>query len=144
MLNRKKLKIEIGREPIIGITFSCFDLFHPGHVAMLQEAKEQCDYLIVGLLSDPTISRPETKAKPIQTMFERWLQVASCRFVDEIIPWQIEEEICDIVLTIRPDIRIVGEEYRDKNFTGKDLCPIYYNSRKHSFSSTELRTRLKV
>lgn len=143
MLNRKELAQRLNRAPIIGFTCSTFDLFHPGHVAMLQEAKEQCDYLIVGLLSDPTIDRPQTKNKPVQTMFERWLQVAACRFVDEVVPFQTEAEICDIILTLKPDIRIVGEEYRDIDFTGKNLCPVYFNSRKHSFSSTNLRQRIK-
>jgi glycerol-3-phosphate cytidylyltransferase len=144
MLNRKLLEEKLGRKPVIGFTCSTFDLFHPGHVAMLQEAKEQCDYLLVGLLSDPTIDRPDTKNKPVQTMFERWLQVAACKFVDEVVPFQTEAEICDIVLTMRPDIRIVGEEYRDTDFTGRHLCPIYYNSRKHSFSSTNIRERMQA
>ncbi len=143
MLNRKNLEQLLGRKPIVGFTCSTFDLFHAGHVVMLQEAKEQCDYLIVGLLSDPTISRPTTKNKPIQSMFERYLQVFACSFVDQIIPFQTEEEICDIIKTFNPDIRIVGEEYEGKDFTGKDLCPIYYNKRRHSFSSTELRNRIK-
>jgi len=143
MLNRKLLAEKLGRVPVIGFTCSTFDLFHPGHVAMLQEAKEQCDYLIVGLLSDPTNDRPGVKNKPVQSMFERWLQVASCVFVDEVIPFQTEAEICDIILTMRPSIRIVGEEYKDTEFTGKSLCPVFYNSRKHSFSSTSIRDRVK-
>jgi glycerol-3-phosphate cytidylyltransferase len=127
----------------IGFTCSTFDLFHAGHIMMLKEAKSHCDYLIVGLQTDPTIDRPDTKNKPIQSMFERWLQVAACSFVDEVIPFATEQEICDIILTLRPDIRIVGEEYRDINFTGKGLCNVYYNERKHSFSSTSMRERIK-
>lgn len=126
---------------IVGFTCGTFDLFHAGHAAMMKEAKEQCDYLIVGLVSDPTISHPNTKNKPIQTLFERWLQVSSCKYVDQVIPLNTEEEIVEIINTLRPDVRIVGEEYRNVNFLGKELCNIYYNSRKHSFSSSELRKR---
>ena len=127
----------------IGFTCSTFDLFHAGHVAMLAEAKNQCDILYVGLLADPTIDRPDTKNKPIQTMFERYLQLDSCKYVDHIIPFQTEQEICDIILTYNFDIRIVGEEYRNVEFTGHDLCPIHYNTRRHSFSSSELRERVE-
>lgn len=141
-LNRSKLKVELGREPIIGFTCSTFDLFHAGHVVMLSEAKDMCDYLIVGLLSDPTIDRPDLKQKPVQTLFERYIQISSCKYVDEVIPFSTEQEIVDMVLTINPDIRIVGEEYRGKDHTGKDLCPIHYNKRRHSFSTTELRERV--
>ena len=126
----------------IGLTVGTFDLFHAGHVAMMREAKDHCDYLIVGLVSDPTISHPKTKNKPIQTMFERWLQVSSCRYVDLIVPINTEEEIVQIIQTLRPNIRILGEEYQDKDFLGKELCENYYNFRKHAFSSTELRTRI--
>lgn len=126
----------------IGFTCSTFDLFHAGHLVMLQEAKTLCDYLIVGLLSDPTIDRPDTKNKPVQSMFERYVQLAACRYVDEVIPFQTEQEIIDIILTIQPDIRIVGEEYKNKDHTGIGLCPIHYNSRKHSFSTTDLRKRV--
>lgn len=129
------------KKKIVGFTCGTFDLFHAGHVAMMKEAKDQCDFLVVGLVSDPTISHPKTKNKPVQTMFERWLQVSSCKYVDQIIPINTEEEIVQILQTLRPDIRIVGEEYRGVEFLGKDLCKVYYNSRKHSFSSTELRNR---
>lgn len=125
----------------IGITFSTFDLFHPGHIAMLSEAKSLCDYLIVGLLTDPTIDRPE-KNKPIQSIFERWLQVSTCQYVDDVIPFESEQDLIDIILTLNPDIRIVGEEYRDVDHTGKGLCPIHYNKRRHSFSSSSLRDRV--
>ncbi len=126
---------------VIGFTASTFDLFHAGHIVMLQEAKSKCDYLIVGLLTDPTIDRDE-KNTPIQSIFERYVQVASCRWVDEIIPFESEQDLEDMILTINPDIRIVGEEYKDKQHTGKGLSPIHYNKRRHSFSSTELRKRV--
>lgn len=142
-LDKKMLEQKLGRKPIIGFTCSTFDLFHAGHVVMLQDAKEMCDYLIVGLLSDPTIDRPETKNKPIQTMLERYIQVSSCKYVDEVIPFQTEQEIIDIILTINPDIRIVGEEYEGKDHTGKGLCKVHYNKRRHSFSTTELRKRIE-
>lgn len=126
----------------IGFTCSTFDCFHAGHIVMLQEAKSLCDYLVCGLLIDPTVDRPETKNKPIQTPFERYVQLSACRYVDEVIPFTTEQEIIDIILTIQPDIRIVGEEYKDVQHTGKGLCPIHYNKRKHSFSSTDLRNRI--
>ena len=130
----------------VGITFSCFDLFHAGHVAMLQEAKTQCDYLIVGLQTDPTIDRPE-KNKPIQSVFERYMQLKSCKYIDEIVPYATEKDVEDILLTYHIDVRIIGEDYIDQDFTGKDLCEfrnieIYYNRRQHSFSTSELRNRV--
>ena len=126
----------------IGFTCSSWDLFHAGHVVMLQEAKSLCDYLIVGLLTDPTVDRPDTKNKPVQSVMERYIQVAACRYVDEVIPFESEKDLVDLILTIQPDIRFVGEEYRDQEHTGKNLCPIHYNKRKHSFSTTELRVRV--
>lgn len=128
---------------IIGITFSTFDLFHAGHIMMLEEAKSLCDYLIVGLLVDPTRDRPDTKNKPIQSVFERYIQLSACRYIDEIIPFETEQDIIDIILTINPNIRIVGEEYKEMEHTGKGLCPIHYNKRRHSFSTTELRKRVQ-
>ena len=109
---------------------------------MLQEAKGLCDYLIVGLLIDPTVDRPEGKNRPVQTPFERYIQVSSCKYVDEVMPFSTEQELVDMILTINPDIRIVGEEYKDVEHTGKGLCPTHYNRRRHSFSSTELRQRV--
>ena len=126
----------------VGFTASTFDLFHAGHVVMLQEAKSLCDYLIVGLLVDPTVDRPEIKSKPVQSIFERYIQVSSCQYVDEVIPFTTEAELVDMILTIQPDIRIVGEEYKGTDHTGVGLCPIHYNKRKHSFSSTDLRKRV--
>jgi glycerol-3-phosphate cytidylyltransferase len=131
---------------MIGITFSAFDLFHSGHVAMLKEAKANCDYLIVGLQTDPTIDRPE-KNKPIQSVFERYVQLEGCKYIDQIIPYATEEDLLDILLTYKIDIRFIGEEYKEKDFSGKQICidnnvDIYYNSRKHSFSTSGLRNRI--
>ena len=126
----------------IGFTCSTFDLLHAGHISMLAESKSRCDFLVVGLLCDPTHDRPK-KHKPIQSMFERWVQLSGISYIDMIIAFSSEQDIIDMVLLIKPDIRIVGEEYKDKEHTGKGLCPIFYNSRKHSFSSTELRERVK-
>ena len=127
----------------LGFTCSTFDLFHAGHVMMLKEAKTKCDYLIVGLQTDPTIDRPDTKNKPIRSLFERFIQLQSCRYIDEIVPYSTEKELMDILLSYPIDVRIIGEEYKDKHFTGRELdIPIYYNSRKHSFSSSGLRQRV--
>ena len=145
-LDRAKIANELGipvEEVKIGFTCSTFDLFHAGHIVMLQESKSLCDYLVCGLLTDPTIDRPDTKSSPIQTPFERYVQLSSCRYVDEVIPFSTEQEIIDMVLSIQPDIRIVGEEYRDRDHTGKGLCPVHYNKRRHSFSSTSLRERVQ-
>ena len=133
----------------VGITFSAFDLFHAGHVAMLKEAKQHCDYMICCLQTDPSLDRPDTKNRPIQSLFERYVQLAGCKYVDEIIPYTYEKEINDILLTYNIDCRIVGEEYKDKEFSGKELCmqnniEIIYNSRQHSFSTTELRQRISL
>ena len=127
-----------------GITFSTFDLFHTGHVLMLQEAKSQCDWLIVCLQTDPTIDRPN-KNKPVQTLFERFIQVRACKYVDELLVYTTEDEVIQILKAIDYDIRIIGEEYSDKSFTGKDLSKgkVYFNKRQHSFSTTELRDRIK-
>jgi glycerol-3-phosphate cytidylyltransferase len=126
----------------VGFTCSCFDLFHAGHIMMLKEAKSNCDYLIVGLQTDPTIDRPE-KNKPIQSVFERFVQLDACKFVDEVVVYATETELLDILKSYPIDVRIVGDEYADKEFTGKYLnMEIYYNSRKHSFSTTELRGRV--
>ena len=127
----------------VGFTCSTFDLFHAGHVMMLKEARTQCDYLIVGLQIDPTIDRPGVKNKPIQSVLERFIQVQACKFVDEIIPYATEKELMDILTSYPIDVRIIGEEYRDKQFTGFNLpISVYFNSRQHSFSTTELRQRV--
>lgn len=131
---------------IIGFTASTFDLLHAGHIAMLREAKSQCDYLICGLQVDPTIDRKE-KNKPIQTIVERHTQLSAVKFVDEIIPYCTESDLCDIINMYPIDIRILGEEYKDKDFTGKDDCrrrgiQLYFNKREHRFSSSDLRNRV--
>jgi len=131
----------------IGITFSTFDLLHAGHVAMLAEAKNHCDYLIAALQTDPTIDRPDTKNKPVQSIVERQIQLACNRFVDEIVVYQTEKDLEDILLSMPIDVRILGVEYADKDFTGKDICnkrgiEIVYNGRDHSFSSSNLRKRV--
>ena len=131
----------------IGITFSTFDLLHAGHIAMLAEVKNHCDYLICGLQTDPTIDRPDTKNKPVQSIVERQIQVSACRFVDEIVVYQTEKDLEDILLTLPIDVRILGIEYADKDFTGKQICidrgiEIVYNGRDHSFSSSSLRKRV--
>jgi len=131
----------------IGITFSTFDLLHAGLVAMLSEAKNHCDYLIVGLQTDPTIDRPTTKNKPVQSIVERQIQLAATRYVDEIVVYQTEKDLEDILLTLPIDVRILGVEYIDKEFTGKNICETrnitcVFNSRDHSFSSSSLRKRI--
>jgi len=127
----------------IGFTCSTFDLFHAGHIMMLEEAKKQCDFLIVGLQTDPTIDRPDTKNKPVQGVFERWAQLKACKFVDQIIPYSTEKELRDILLSFPINVRILGEEYRDKQFTGYDIpMDFYFNARRHSFSTSELRQRV--
>jgi len=131
---------------IIGITFSTFDLLHAGHIAMLREAKEHCDYLICGLQVDPSLDRPD-KNKPVQTLVERWTQLQGVKYVDEIIPYQTETDVEDILQLFNFDIRIIGDEYKHGKFTGRAICAargieIYFNKRDHRFSSTELRKRV--
>ena len=127
---------------IVGFTASSFDLLHAGHITMLQEAKSVCDYLVVALIADPTISKAE-KNKPVQSLLERYIQISAVKYVDEVIPINDEDDLFNLLLVIKPDIRIVGEEYRDKLFTGSHLpIPIHFNSRRHDFSSTSLRARV--
>jgi len=130
----------------VGFTASTFDLCHSGHVQMLREAKEQCDYLICGLQIDPSIDR-NTKNAPLQTIVERYTQLKAVRYVDEIIPYITEEDLEDILSMYHIDVRILGDEYRDEDFTGKDICKkrdiqLYFNKRDHRFSSSDLRYRL--
>lgn len=127
----------------IGITFSAFDLLHAGHIKMLEEAKRHCDYLIAGLQTDPTLDRPE-KNRPTQTVVERYIQLKGCRFVDEIVPYATEQDLEDILRSFKIDLRIIGDEYREKQFTGRDYCELkgidfHYNTRDHRFSSSSLR-----
>jgi glycerol-3-phosphate cytidylyltransferase len=132
----------------VGITFSTFDLLHAGHVKMLEEARRQCDYLIVGLQLDPSLNRPE-KNSPSQTIIERYIQLKGCKHIDEIVPYVSEQDLEDILKSFKLDIRIIGEEYKEKPFTGKDYCKekgieIYYNKRDHRFSSSGLRKQVKL
>lgn len=130
----------------IGITFSTFDLLHAGHVAMLREAKEVCDYLICGIQVDPSKDRPE-KNKPVQTLVERWMQLQGVKYVDEIIPYESERDVEDILQLFNIDVRIIGDEYKHGKFTGRAICAargieIYFNKRDHRFSTSDLRLRV--
>ena len=136
-------KLKVMKTQKIGITFSSFDLLHAGHIKMLEEAKTVCDYLIVGLQLDPTFDRP-TKNRPTQSIVERYIQLKACKDVDEIIPYNTEEDLMDILQSFVIDVRIIGDDYRDKNFTGKAYCEekgiqLYYNKRDHRFSSSALK-----
>ena len=130
----------------IGFTASQFDMLHAGHIAMLSEAKNHCDYLIAGLQNNAAWDRPEKNA-PIQSIVERQIQLAATRYVDEIVVYNTEKDLEDILLTLPIDVRILGIEYQDKEFTGKDICnkrniKLIFNSRDHSFSSSSLRKRV--
>jgi glycerol-3-phosphate cytidylyltransferase len=140
----KKLKADGKR---IGITFSQFDMLHAGHIAMLAEAKNHCDYLIAGLQTDASIDRPDTKNPPIQSIVERQIQLAACRYVDEVVVYTTEADLCDLLLILPVDVRILGNEYMNKDFTGREECEIrniecIFNERSHSFSSSSLRKRV--
>jgi glycerol-3-phosphate cytidylyltransferase len=140
----RKLK-EDGKK--IGITFSTFDMLHAGHIAMLAEAKNHCDYLIAGLQTDPTIDRPDTKNAPIQSVVERQIQLAACRYVDEVVVYQTEQDLIDLLLILPVDVRILGVEYEGKPFTGEQEghrrgIHLVFNGRDHSFSSSSLRRRV--
>jgi glycerol-3-phosphate cytidylyltransferase len=140
----KKLKAD-GKK--IGITFSTFDMLHAGHIAMLSEAKNHCDYLICGLQTDPTIDRPDTKNRPVQSIVERQIQLAACRYVDEVVVYQTEQDLIDLLLILPLDVRILGVEYQDKDFTGRYEggergIELVFNGRDHSFSSSSLRKRV--
>ena len=140
----KRLKTE-GKK--IGITFSTFDMLHAGHIAMLSEAKNHCDYLIAGLQTDPTIDRPDSKNPPVQSIVERQIQLAACRYVDEVVVYSTEQDLRDLLLILPVDVRILGVEYAEKHFSGKEECyqrniEIVYNGRDHSFSSSSLRKRV--
>ena len=131
----------------IGITFSTFDMLHAGHIAMLSEAKNYCDYLICGLQTDPTIDRPDTKNRPVQSIVERQIQLAACRYVDEVVVYQTEQDLVDLLLILPLDVRILGVEYEGQRFSGDEACydrniAIVFNGRDHSFSSSSLRKRV--
>jgi len=130
----------------IGITCSTFDLLHAGHIIMLEECKKYCDYLICALQVDPSVDRPE-KNKPIQSLVERYIQLDAVQYVDKIIPYNNEEELKTIFSSLDIDVRIIGEEYKDQNFTAKDICMkrnirFVYNKRDHDFSTSSLRKRI--
>jgi len=140
----KELKAQGKR---VGITFSTFDMLHAGHIAMLSEARNHCDYLIAGLQTDPTIDRPDTKNKPVQSIVERQIQLAACRYVDEVVVYQTEQDLADLLLILPVDVRILGVEYENTGFSGRKECAdrgieIVFNSRDHSFSSSSLRKRV--
>lgn len=130
----------------VGFTCSTFDLLHAGHIAMLREAKDHCDYLICGLQVDPSVDRKE-KNKPVQTLVERYVQLSAVKYVDEIVPYVTEEDLVDILGMYDITIRVLGDEYKDRDFTGKDICQkrgieLYFNKRDHRFSSSGLRKRV--
>ena len=134
----------IMRNRIIGFTCSSFDLLHAGHILMLKDAKEQCDYLIVGLHKDPTIDRPNSKNKPIQSLQERKIQLEAVKYVDQIIIYETEKELYGLLKDINPKIRVLGTDYKGEKFTGDDLnIKIYFHTRNHSFSSNNIRDRIK-
>jgi glycerol-3-phosphate cytidylyltransferase len=131
----------------IGFNCSSFDLFHAGHVTMLKIEKTMCDYLIVALQVDPTIDRPGLKNKPVQSIYERYVQLQACKYVDEILVYETEADLLNLLKTQRIDIRFLGEEYKDRDFTGKQFCiergiELIYHPRTHQYSSSELRTRV--
>ena len=130
----------------VGITLSTFDLLHAGHIAMLREAKAHCDYLICGLQVDPSADRPE-KNSPVQTIVERYTQLQAVKYVDEIVVYCSEQDLVDILEIYDINVRILGDEYKNKDFTGKDVCrrrgiQLYFNKRDHRFSSSDLRKRV--
>ena len=140
----KQLKSE-GQK--IGITFSAFDMLHAGHIAMLAEARNHCDYLIAGLQTNPAQDRPGTKNQPVQSIVERQIQLAACRYVDEVVVYETEQDLVDLLLILPIDVRILGVEYESQNFTGRAECEsrnikLIFNSRDHSFSSSSLRRRV--
>ncbi len=129
----------------VGFTVGAFDLCHAGHMLMFEEAKTVCDYLIVGLHSDPTIDRPDKKNKPIMSLKERMLILKGVKYIDEIVTYDTEADLLKILTenTLGIDVRILGAEYKDKPYTGRDLpLPVYYNTRDHGYSTTELRERV--
>tara|TARA_R100000734_G_C3315064_1_gene106853 strand:+ start:116 stop:607 length:492 start_codon:yes stop_codon:yes gene_type:complete len=131
----------------IGFQCSSFDLFHAGHVTMLKMEKQLCDHLIVALQVDPTIDRPGIKNKPTQGVYERYVQLQGCKYIDEILVYQTEEDLLNLIQTQKIDIRFLSEEYKNVDFTGKQYCidngiELHFHVRKHKYSSTELRNRV--
>jgi glycerol-3-phosphate cytidylyltransferase len=127
----------------IGFTCGAFDLLHAGHIVMLKEAKDNCDYLIVGLQTDPSIDRQE-KNQPVQSVYERYIQLRAVKYIDEILPYDTEQSLLDLIESTEFHIRFVGEDYVEKDFTGKGLHEIYYTNRQHSFSTTNLRNKAGI
>mgnify|MGYP001324718018 FL=1 len=126
----------------IGFTCGAFDLLHAGHVVMLKEARKNCDRLVVGLQTDPSIDRQE-KNQPVQSVYERYVQLSGVKYVDEIIPYDTEQSLIDLLQSQEIDVRFIGEDYRERSFTGDDLpIEVFYTSRRHSFSSSSLRKRV--
>ena len=132
-----KRRFGLSNSIMIGFTCGAFDLLHAGHIVMLKEAKENCDYLIVGLQTDPSIDR-QNKNQPVQSVYERYIQLRAVKYIDEIIPYDTEQSLLDLLEATQIHLRFVGEDYTDRHFTGKGLHEIYYTSRQHSFSSSEL------
>ena len=132
---------EVGK---IGFTCSCFDLLHAGHILMLEDSKKQCDYLIVGLQTDPTIDRPKEKNKPIQSFEERKIQLEAVRYVDEVITYETENDLYELLYKLMPDVRILGTDYEHKHFTGIDIdgIDIYFHKRDHDYSTSSLREKI--
>jgi glycerol-3-phosphate cytidylyltransferase len=128
----------------IGFTCSCFDLLHTGHLIMLQDCKQQCDVLVVGLQTDPTIDRPDTKNAPVQSFYERELMVRSLKYVDEVIIYATEADLYAILKALQPDVRIIGSDWKNSKYTGQDIetIPIYWHERTHNFSTSNLRQRI--
>ena len=127
----------------IGFTCSCFDLLHAGHILMLKDAKKQCEYLIVGLQTDPTLDRPDIKNKPIQSLKERKIQLEAVKYINEIIIYDSENDLYELLKKINPDVRILGSDYKEKSFTGDDLnIDIYYHNRSHNYSSSNLQKKI--
>lgn len=131
----------------IGFNCSSFDLLHAGHVTMLKMEKQLCDYLIVALQVDPTIDRPGTKNKPTQSVYERYVQLQACKYVDEILVYETEYDLLQMLMTQTINIRFLSEEYLNRDFTGKQYCiqsniELYYHKREHDYSSSELRARV--
>jgi len=142
------MKLDYKDVGTVGFTCSTFDLLHAGHITMLEEAKHHCDFLVVGLQNDPTLDRPDTKNSPVQSIIERQIQLSAVKYVDEIIVYNTEQDLCDLLLTLPINIRILGVEYEKSEFTGKEICinrgiDLFFNKRDHSFSSTSLRNRVK-
>ena len=134
----------MSKNKIIGFTCSCFDLLHAGHILMLKDAKQQCDYLIVGLQTDPTIDRKKEKNKPVQSLKERRIQLEAVKYIDEIIIYKTEKELYELLQDIMPNIRILGSDYKNKTFTGDELdIKVYYHNRNHKFSTSNLRKKIK-